>query len=67
MKVKINVGRTPTHTIKTAKCNGQTYTIPIPTSTFNFIEIVDELEISKNHEQTLAVISKQTTEVSSIE
>lgn len=45
MKVNIIIGRTPTHLIKTVKCNGTEFEVPFPIANQNFIEIVESITI----------------------
>jgi hypothetical protein len=67
MKINIVVGKTHSHIFKNVTCNGKNYRIPFPSTNYNFINITERIEISKDYELCLAVLSKTSTSVSSIE
>ena len=59
MITKVVISKLHEHTIKQVSCNGQLYDVPFPNSSKNLITIAEKIEIAKEYEKCLAVISKK--------
>jgi len=66
MKLTVNLPRTPPSLIKNVRCNGKDYPVPLPQSALSFIEIIQTIEVAKEHEKMIAILSKKSNELDSI-
>lgn len=66
MKLTVNLPRIQSTLIKNVRCNGKNYPISFPHSAPSFIEIIQSMEVGKEHERMLAILSKQSNELESI-
>ena len=66
MKTNIVLGKIYDHVLKNVLCNGEAYQVPFPRSSHNFISITSKIEIEKEYETCVAVLSKKHVQVSSL-
>ena len=66
MKLTVNLPRTPPSLIKNVRCNGKDYPVAFPQATPSFIEIIQTMEVAKEHQKMIAILSKNSNELDSI-